>query len=166
MNRVVITGMGIYSCIGKNRNEVKQSLYEGRSGIVYDPARKAFGYRSALTGSVEKPNLKGLVDRRARIMMPEQAEYAFMATREAVEQAGLSEAFLEEKEIGLIYGNDSSAEPVVLGVDLIREKKDTTLLGSGSVFQTMNSTVTMNLSTIFHLKGINFTVSAACASGS
>ena len=69
MNRVVITGMGIYSCIGKNRNEVKQSLYEGRSGIVYDPARKAFGYRSALTGSVEKPNLKGLVDRRARIMM-------------------------------------------------------------------------------------------------
>ena len=166
MNRVVITGMGVYSCIGKNREEVKQSLYEGRSGIIFDPARKAFGYRSALTGYVDRPNLKGLVDRRARIMMPEQAEYAFVATREALEQAGIDETFLHEHEIGLIYGNDSSAEPTVLGADLIREKKDTTLLGSGSVFQTMNSTVTMNLSTIFHLKGINFTVSAACASGS
>ncbi|MFT4022216.1 MAG: beta-ketoacyl synthase N-terminal-like domain-containing protein [Flavihumibacter sp.] len=166
MNRVVITGMGVYSCIGKNRNEVKQSLYDGRSGIIFDPARKAFGYRSALTGYVDRPNLKGLVDRRARIMMPEQAEYAFVATREAIEQAGISEVFLQEREIGLIYGNDSSAEPTVLGADIIREKKDTTLLGSGSVFQTMNSTVTMNLSTIFHLKGINFTVSAACASGS
>ncbi len=166
MNRVVITGMGVYSCIGKNREEVKQSLYEGRSGIIFDPARKAFGYRSALTGYVDRPNLKGLVDRRARIMMPEQAEYAFVATREALAQAGIDEAFLIEKEIGLIYGNDSSAEPTVLGADMIREKKDTTLLGSGSVFQTMNSTVTMNLSTIFHLKGINFTVSAACASGS
>lgn len=123
MNRVVITGMGVYSCIGKNREEVKQSLYEGRSGIIFDPARKAFGYRSALTGYVDRPNLKGLVDRRARIMMPEQAEYAFVATREALAQAGIDEAFLIEKEIGLIYGNDSSAEPTVLGADMIREKK-------------------------------------------
>ncbi len=166
MNRVVITGMGIYSCIGKNREEVRQSLFEGRSGIILDPERKAFGYRSGLTGYVDRPNLKGVLDRRARIMLPEQGEYAYMATCEALEQAGITEDMLHAREIGVLYGNDSSAEPVVAATDLIREKKDTTLLGSGSVFQTMNSTVTMNLATIFHLKGINLTVSAACASGS
>src|SRR6478609_6340693 len=144
MNRVVITGMGIYSCIGKNLQEVRTSLYEGRSGIVLDPARKEFGYRSGLTGYVERPNLKGILDRRARIMLPEQGEYAYLATVQALEQAGITEALLQEKEIGVFYGNDSSAEPVVTATDLMREKKDTTLVGSGSVFQTMNSTVTMN----------------------
>lgn len=166
MNRVVITGMGIYSCIGKNLDEVKESLFEGRSGIVLDPARKEFGYRSGLTGFVERPNLKGQLDRRARIMLPEQGEYAYLATVQALAQAGITEEMLQQKEIGVLYGNDSSAEPVVLATDLMREKKDTTLVGSGSVFQTMNSTVTMNLATIFHLKGVNFTISAACASGS
>ena len=70
MNRVVITGLGIYSCIGKNLAEVKDSLYHGRSGIIFDTVRKEFGYRSALTGFVERPALKGLFDRRARIMLP------------------------------------------------------------------------------------------------
>ena len=69
MQRVVITGMGIYSCIGKNLTEVRDSLFQGRSGIVLDPVRKAFGYRSGLTGFVERPNLKGLLDRRARILL-------------------------------------------------------------------------------------------------
>ncbi|MEO5591694.1 MAG: beta-ketoacyl-[acyl-carrier-protein] synthase family protein [Chitinophagaceae bacterium] len=166
MNRVVITGTGIYSCLGKNLDEVKQSLYEGKSGIVYDPERKAFGYRSALTGFIERPNLKGMLDRRARIMLPEQGEYAYLATIEALKNAGIDQDYIDSKEVGVLYGNDSSAEPVVRGTDIIREKKDTMLVGSGSVFQTMNSTVTMNLATIFKLKGINLTVSAACASGS
>lgn len=166
MNRVVITGMGIYSCIGKNLDEVKQSLYEGKSGIILDQERKAFGYRSGLTGFVERPNLKGKLDRRARVMLPQQGEYAYIATAEALEQAGITEELLNKMTIGVLYGNDSSAEPVVTGTDLMREKKDTTLVGSGSVFQVMNSTVTMNLATIFRLKGVNFTISAACASGS
>lgn len=166
MNRVVITGMGIYSCIGKNLDEVRESLYAGRSGIVLDPERKAFGYRSGLTGAVERPNLKGMLDRRARVMLPEQGEYAYLATVQALQQAGITEEMLLQREIGVLYGNDSSAEPVVSATDLMREKKDTTLVGSGSVFQTMNSTVTMNLATIFHLKGVNMTISAACASGS
>ena len=166
MNRVVITGMGIYSCLGKNLDEVKQSLYEGRSGIVFDKERKDFGYRSALTGYVERPNLKGLLDRRARIMLPEQGEYAYMATVEALRQAGMDQDYIDKKEVGILYGNDSSAEPVIHGIDIIRDKKDTMMVGSGSVFQTMNSTVTMNIATIFKLRGINLTVSAACASGS
>ena len=166
MRRVVITGMGIYSCIGKNQNEVSKSLYTGKSGIILDQERKAFGYRSGLMGMVDRPDLKGLLDRRARIMMPEQAELAYISTLEALKQARIDEQYLEKHEVGIIYGNDSSAKPVMEAIDTIREKKDTMFVGSGSVFQTMNSTVTMNLSTIFKLTGINFTVSAACASGS
>jgi len=166
MNRVVITGMGIYSCIGKNLDEVRDSLYKGKSGILFDPMRKDFGYRSGLTGFVEKPNLKGLLDRRARIMLPEQGEYAYIATLEALKNAGIDQDYINAHEIGVLYGNDSSAKPVIESTDILREKKDSMLLGSGYVFQTMNSTVTMNLSTIFKLRGVNFTISAACASGS
>lgn len=166
MNRVVITGLGIYSCIGKNLDEVKNSLYQGRSGIVLDPQRKALGYRSGLTGYVERPQLKGVLDRRARVMLPEQGEYAYMSTVEALKHAGLSQDYIDANEIGVIFGNDSSAQPVIEAIDIIRAKQDTMMVGSGSVFQVLNSTVNMNLATIFRLKGINFTVSAACASGS
>jgi 3-oxoacyl-[acyl-carrier-protein] synthase I len=166
MNRVVITGLGIYSCIGKNLAEVKESLMAGKSGIVFDETRKEMGYRSALTGFVERPNLKGLLDRRARIMLPEQGEYAYLATLQALEQAGIHADHIQQQEIGILYGNDSSARSTIEAVDIMRQKKDTMLVGSGAVFQTMNSTVTMNLATIFKLRGVNFTISAACASGS
>jgi len=166
MNRVVITGIGIYSCIGKNLDEVSKSLYQGQSGIILDRERKEFGYRSGLTGFVEKPNLKELLDRRSRIMLPEQGEYAYVATIEALAQAGIDQDYLNKNEVGILYGNDSSAKAIIDATDIIREKKNTMMIGSGAVFQTMNSTVTMNLATIFKLKGINFTISAACASGS
>jgi 3-oxoacyl-[acyl-carrier-protein] synthase-1 len=158
--------MGIYSCIGKNLDEVKDSLYAGRSGIIYDAIRKDFGYRSGLTGAMEKPNLKGTLDRRARIMLPEQGEYAYIATSEALQQAGIDADYIAKTDVGILYGNDSTAKAVIETTDVIREKKDTMLIGSGAVFQTMNSTVTMNLATIFKLRGVNFTISAACASGS
>ncbi len=166
MNRVVITGIGIYACIGKNLGEVTDSLYKGKSGIVLDSGRKEFGYRSGLTGYVERPNLKTALDRRSRIMLPEQGEFAYVATTEALAVAGMDADFLAQNEVGILYGNDSSAKAVIDCTDVIREKKNTMMIGSGAVFQTMNSTVTMNLSTIFKLRGINFTVSAACASGS
>jgi 3-oxoacyl-[acyl-carrier-protein] synthase I len=158
--------MGIYSCIGKNLNEVKDSLYTGKSGIGYDAVRKEMGFRSALTGILEKPNLKGILDRRMRVGMAEEGEYAYISTLEALKNAGMDMEFLEKNTVGILFGNDSSSEAVVQCMDTIREKKDTTLVGSGAIFQSMNSTVTMNLSVIFKLKGINFTVSAACASGS
>ncbi|MBL7772894.1 MAG: beta-ketoacyl-[acyl-carrier-protein] synthase family protein [Chitinophagaceae bacterium] len=164
--RVVITGMGIYSCIGKNKEEVTASLKAGKSGIVFLPERKEFGYRSGLSGFVERPNLKGILDRRARINMPEHAEYAYVSTIEAMQQAGVDEHYFEDHEVGIIFGNDTCAQAVIDGIDKIREKKDTVLVGSASVFQVLNSTINMNLSTIFKLKGINLTLSAACASGS
>lgn len=165
-NRVVITGMGIYSCIGKNLEEVTQSLYDGRSGIGYDPARKEMGYRSALTGILEQPNLKGVLDRRQRVCLPEQGAYAYVATVEAMKNANIDDEFLTNNEVGILYGNDSCAAPVIEGVDIIRDKKNTAMVGSGNIFQSMNSTVTMNLSVIFNLRGVNFTVAGACASGS
>ena len=164
--RVVITGMGIWACIGKNTEEVTQSLREGRSGIGLDPARRELGYISSLTGIVEQPNLKGVLDRRKRLCLPQQGEYAYMATAEAMRNAGMDEAYLAANEVGIIYGNDSSAAPVIEGIDIIRARRNTAMVGSGNIFQSMNSTVTMNLSVIFNLRGINLTLSAACASGS
>jgi 3-oxoacyl-[acyl-carrier-protein] synthase-1 len=166
MNRVVITGIGIYSSIGKNLEEVKDSLYLGKSGIVLDEERKAYGYQSGLTGKIERPNLKGILDRRARVCMPDHAEYAYMSTTEALKKARLDEAFFDAHEVGIIFGNDSSTPSVIQSADIIREKRDTSMVGSGAVFQSMNSSVTMNLSVIFHLRGVNFTLSGACASGS
>jgi len=164
--RVVVTGMGIWSCLGTNLEEVKESLYTGRSGIGVDEARISYGYQSSLTGIVQQPNLKGLLHRRLRVGLSEEAEYAFMAARECFEQAGVDEDFLLNNEVGVIFGNDSSAKPVIEAANIMSEKHDSELLGSGLIFQSMNSTVNMNLSTIFHLRGINFTISSACASGS
>lgn len=166
MNRVVITGMGIYSTIGKNIEEVNNSLYTGKSGIGFEQIRKDFGFRSGLTGILERPNLKGELKRRQRIGMAEEGEYAYVATIEALKQAKIDTDFLDKNDVGILYGNDSTARSVVESYDLLKEKKDTSLVGSGAIFQSMNSTITMNLSTIFRLKGINLTVSAACASGS
>lgn len=164
--KVVITGIGIWSCLGTDIQVVKEALYNGKSGIVLDEKRLEYGFRSGLTGKVEQPVLKGLVDRRQRINMPEQAEYAYMASRQAFEMAGIDKAYILDNEIGCIFGNDSSAKAVVEGFSVMEQQRDTELLGSGRVFQSMNSTVNMNLCSIFQLKGINFSVSAACASSS
>lgn len=166
MRRVVVTGMGIWSCIGRNKEEVSVSLRTGKSGIGCDAARTEYGFRSPLTGIVETPDLKALLHRRLRTSMSQEAMYAFMASKEAFEQAGIDEQYLLEHEVGVLFGNDSTSKATVETHETMREKHDTALLGSGLIFQSMNSTVNMNLSTIFHLRGINFTVSAACASGS
>ncbi|MDR2118139.1 MAG: beta-ketoacyl-[acyl-carrier-protein] synthase family protein [Tannerellaceae bacterium] len=164
--RVVITGIGIYSCIGKNLEEVRNALYEGKSGIGVEEVRTLYGYRSPLTGILERPPLKGILERRLRIGLAEEGEYAYVATLEAMRTAGIDMDYLDAHEMGVFYGNDSSAKAVIEANNTVVEKKDTTLLGSGAIFQSMNSTVTMNLSTIFRLRGANMTVSAACASGS
>lgn len=166
MRRVVITGAGIWSCLGTNKEAVSQSLREGKSGIGIDPDRIHYGYRSPLTGIVEKPNLKGLLDRRLRVSFSEPAEFAYMASLEAFKEAGIDAEYIDKNEIGLIFGNDSSAKPVIETGRIMDDRHDTAMLGRSLVFQSMNSTVTMNLSSAFGFRGVNFTVSAACASGS
>ena len=91
MRRVVITGMGIWSCLGQNLEDVTQSLREGKSGIGIESARLDYGYQSALTGIVPRPDLKPLLHRRLRASLSEEAEYAFMASREAFGHAGIDE---------------------------------------------------------------------------
>jgi 3-oxoacyl-[acyl-carrier-protein] synthase-1 len=100
MNRVVITGAGIYSSIGRNLEEVKESLFKGTSGVILDPERKAFGYQSGLTGKVERPQLKGMLDRRSRVCMPDHAEYAYISTLEAIKTAGLNPEYFDHNEVG------------------------------------------------------------------
>ena len=165
--RVVITGMGIWSCLGTDIETVKQSLFEGKSGIGLQPERLEYGYRSGLTGIVETPVItKQMLDRHTRAGMSEEAQYAYMASRQAFAQAHIDDQYLRENEVGCIFGNDSSAKPVIESSQIMDEKHDSAMLGYGLIFQSMNSTVNMNLSTIFHLRGVNFTISAACASGS
>lgn len=159
--------MGIWSCLGNDIETVRQALFEGRSGIGLKEERLEYGYRSGLTGLVETPVItKQMVDRHTRAGMSEEAQYAYMASRQAFAQAGIDDAYLCDNEVGCIFGNDSSAKPVIESSKIMDEKHDSAMLGYGLVFQSMNSTVNMNLSTIFHLRGVNFTVSAACASGS
>lgn len=165
--RVVITGMGIWSCLGTDIATVKDSLYQGKSGIGLCPERLEYGYRSALSGIVEEPVItKQMLDRHTRAGLSEEARYAYMASRQAFAQAGINDDYLRANEVGCIFGNDSSAKPVIEASKIMDEKHDSAMLGYGIIFQSMNSTVNMNLSTIFHLRGVNFTVSAACASGS
>ncbi len=158
--------MGIWSCIGTSIEEVKNSLYQGISGIGIDQDRLDYGYRSGLTGIVQRPQLKGVLDRRTRMGLSEEAEYAFMASKDAFQMAGVDDAYLLSNEVGVIFGNDSSASAVVETANIMAEKHDSAMIGSGLIFQGMNSTVNMNMNTIFHLRGVNFSVSSACASGS
>ena len=164
--RVVITGLGIWSCLGTTLEEVQQSLYDGRSGIIFSQERKDAGFRSPLTADVPRPDLKPYIGRNQRQFMPEEAQYAYMATRDALAAARLDQDYIDKHEVGIVYGNDSVAEATMLALDKFRQAQSTAACGSGAIFQSMNSTVTMNLACLFHLKGINLTASAACASGS
>ena len=166
MNRVVITGMGIWSCLGQTLDDVRDALYQGKSGIIFSQERKDAGFRSALCADVPAVEIKKLLARNVRQFMPEEAQYAYVATKQALENAKIDQDFLDAHEVGIIYGNDSVAESTMIALDKFREFKDTAACGSGAIFQSMNSTVTMNLACLFKLRGINLTSSAACASSS
>ena len=157
--------MGIWSCIGQDLQTVTESLKLGRSGIIFDPQRIEYGLHSGLTGNVPRPNLKPLLPRKYRATMSEDAEYAYMAARQAFEQAGIEDTYLRQNEVGIIFGNDGNTH-VHEYLNTMEEEHDSLLLGPNALFQSETSSVTMNLSTIFHLKGINMCVGAACASGS
>ena len=161
----VITGMGIVSSIGLTLDEVAGSLRRGRSGIVFDEERRTLGFRSALTGRVPAINLaeRGFTSKMLRTMA-EPAQYAYMAAMDAIADAGLAPRELGMDRCGIIFGNDSCIRASVESIDLLRRDKSTHLLGSGYIFQSMNSTVTMNLATLLGIRGISFSVSAACSS--
>ncbi|MCR4994687.1 MAG: beta-ketoacyl-[acyl-carrier-protein] synthase family protein [Bacteroidales bacterium] len=165
-NRVVITGLGIWSCLGTTLAEVRESLYHGKSGVIFSQQRKDAGFRSALCTDVPCPDLKPYLNRDLRKLIPEEAQYAYISTRQALAHAHLDQSYIDAHEVGVIFGNDSVAESTMRALDKFRQAGSTLACGSGAIFQSMNSTVTMNLATLYHFKGINLTASAACASGS
>ena len=163
--RVVVTGMGIWSCIGQDLDMVAESLKRGQSGVVFEPERIAFGLQSGLKGNVPRPDLKPLLRRKFRATMSEDSEYAYMAARQAFEQAEMNDEYLERNEIGIIFGNDGNTEQIEYG-RIIDEEQNSLMIGPNRLFQGETSSVTMNLSTIFKLKGISLCIGGACASSS
>ena len=165
MRRVVVTGMGIWSCIGQDLQTVTDSLRDGCSGIIFDPKRIEYGLHSGLVGNVPRPDLKPLLPRKFRTTMSEDTEYAYMAARQAFDHAGISGEYLLQNEVGIIFGNDANMH-MIDHIAIMEEEHDSQMINPNALFQGETSSVTMNLSTIFHLKGINFCVGAACASSS
>lgn len=166
MRRVVVTGIGIWSSIGQNLQEVIASLQNGVSGVVSDPERLEFGLHTALVGNVQRPKLRGLLDRKYRDYLSEDSEYAFMAASEAFAGAKVDDAYLQENEVGIIWGADGGIGSMVDSLKIMWEEKDSLMVGPTALFRGETSSPSMNLSTIFHLRGINFAVGAACASSS
>ena len=165
MKRVVVTGMGIWSCIGQDLQTVTESLRQGRSGIGVCMERKALGHHSLLSGIVPRPDLMPLLDRRLRNTLSEEAEYAYMATREALINAHIDADYCRQNEVGVVFGNDTSNGAVVDSYLGAKDAGNTFMLGSGMAFQALTSNVAMNMANIFHLRGANFTTASACASG-
>lgn len=164
--RVVVTGMGIWSCIGQDLQTVKKSLKAGHSGIIFDPKRIEYGLHSGLAGCVPRPDLKPLLPRKFRATMSEDAEYAYMAASQAFEQAGVSDEYLRQNEVGIIFGNDGNVGEMIAPYMIMEQEHDSMMVGPSALFRAETSSVTMNLSAIFHIKGLNCCIGAACASSS
>lgn len=164
--RVAITGMGIISCLGLNRTEVCKALAECKCGIEFMPERKTLGFQSGLSGIIRGFNNADVLDRKKRKTLPEFGLWAWAAIEQALAQAGISPATLHgDPQCGMIFGNDSSAVTAVEQVEILRETGETRSIGSGHIFRLLNSTITLNISTLLGLHGQVWTVSSACASG-
>jgi 3-oxoacyl-[acyl-carrier-protein] synthase-1 len=162
MRRVVITGIGIVSSIGNNKEEVTSALREGRSGIEYIPEYKELGFRSQVAGTVNI-NAEDLIDRKLYRFMGDSAAYNYIAMQEAVEDSGLSEDMVSNDRTGLIAGSGgASTQNVALAVDTLREK-GIRRVGPYMVPRTMSSTNSACLATPFKIRGVNYSISSACS---
>ena len=166
MRRVAITGLGIVSVLGQDLETVSQSLRAGKSGIVASQTRRELGFASPLTGQLSAwDGGKSRLSRKLRRSMAEPAAYAAVAALDAIEHSGLDPERLKSWDVGCIMGNDSTVAPSAHVAEKTRQLGYTSGLGAGAIFQVMNSTVSMNLSTMLGTRGANWTLSAACASG-
>ncbi len=166
MNRVAITGIGIVSCLGTDREIIARRLYRGESAVEVDPERLALGFRSPLTTRIPGFEPSRYISRKARKTMTDFAVQAYAASVDAIEQAGLTFEEMQNEHTGLVFGCDSSSLAAIEQADLVRKHKTTSVIGSGHVFRSMTSNVTMNLNTLIKTRGACWTLSAACSSGS
>ena len=165
MRRVVVTGMGIWSCIGQDLQAVTESLKKGRSGIVFDTQRVEYGLQSGLIGNVPHPNLRPLLPRYYRSFMPEDTMFAYMASVQALNQAQLSRAFCEENVVGVLFGNDGNTSDFE-SILIMDKYHDAKMIEPYVWIKSGSSNVSFVLSEIFHLTGMCASVGAACASSS
>ena len=162
MRRVVVTGMGIVSCLGNKLDDVSRALREGRSGITAKPEYAELGLRSKVAG-VPAIDLEAEIDRKKKRFMGDAAAYAWVAMRDAIAQAGLSAEQVSHPRVGVIAGSGGgSAEWQVATADLLREK-GVRKVGPYMVPRTMCSTVSATLATAFGILGLSYSISAACA---
>jgi len=162
MRRVVITGMGIVSCLGNTKEAVTAALREGRSGIRFIPEYAEKGFRSHVAGRPEV-DIPGQIDRKQLRFMGDAAAYAFIAMKNAIEDAGLAEADVSNERTGIIAGSGgASASNQVEAADILREK-GLKRIGPYRVTQTMASTVSACLATPFRIKGLNYSIASACS---
>lgn len=162
--RVAITGIGIVSCLGNDVATVGSALREGQSGIVYDEQRAELGFRSPLTGQIKDFDTS-LLSRKQRKSMPDFAVWAYSSARDALALAGLADDAIQNDQTGLIYGCDSSCIAAIEQANALIEKGETKAIGSGQIFRSMTSSVTMNLNTLLKTRGASWTLSSACSSG-
>ena len=162
MRRVVITGLGIVSCLGTDKDTVSASLRAGRSGIRFNPAYAEMGLRSQVSGSVEL-NLEELIDRKVYRFMGDAAAFAYLSMEQAIKDAGLSAEEVSNPRIGLVAGSGgASTFNQMEAMDILREK-GVKRVGPYRVPRTMGSTVSACLATPFKIKGVNYSISSACA---
>lgn len=162
MKRVVITGMGIVSCLGNDKDAVLDSLKEGRSGIKFQETYKEMGFRSHVAGSVDI-DFKEHIDRKVLRFMGDAAAYSYISMKQAIDDAGLSEEQVSNERTGIIMGSGgASASSQVEAADILRER-GLKRVGPYRVTQVMGSTVSACLATPFKIKGVNYSISSACA---
>ena len=163
MRRVVITGIGIVSCIGNNKAEVLDSLLGTKSGIVFSEEHKKYNFRSQVVGSVKNLDLEKHIDRKTRRFMGDGSAYSYIALKEAIEESGLEEKEISNEQTGIIIGSGGpSIKNVYFAVDTIR-KSAPKKMGPYIVPRTMASTCSATLAVPFKIKGVNYSISSACA---
>ena len=162
MKNVVITGVGIKSCIGNTYDEVVDSLKNGKSGITADETYKEMGFRSQVSGSVDL-NFSELIDRKLHRFMGESAAYAYLAAQDAIEMAGISELHLNSDRTGIVAGSGGASTRVMVSTADITREKGPKRIGPYAVTKSMGSSISAILGTAYKLKGINYSISSACA---
>ena len=162
MNNVVVTGMGIVSCIGNGLNEVLESLKIGKSGITANSIYKEMGFRSHVSGSIDI-KLKELIERKTLRFMSEAAGYAYIATQEALTHAGIDLESINTSKIGIVAGSGGASPAAQIEASDIARDRGPKRIGPYAVTKTMGSTVSAILGTTLKLKGVNYSISSACS---
>ena len=162
MRNVVITGVGIKSCIGNTYQEVLDSLKNGKSGITANETYKEMGFRSQVSGNVDL-NFSELIDRKLYRFMGEASAYAYLAAQDAIEMAGISDVHLNSEKTGIVAGSGGSSTRVMVSTSDITREKGPKRIGPYAVTKTMGSSISAILGTAYKIKGINYSISSACA---